>query len=570
MATDFAMPKPVHIRGTGSFLAWLIVSQKGRVLAGATLGSLWMVGLALPPYLLSRAVDEGLRPRDFGVLLGWAAGVFAAGAANAALGIARHRTMTKIRLDASIRMARAVVGQAGRLGSALPRQTTTGEVVAIGMADIQAISQSLTMTGPGVGAVVAYAVVAAVLLAISPLLAAVILLGVPLIAATVGPVLRRLQKSGTDYRAQEGALMAQLVDVAAGLRVLNGLGGKATRARRYRADSEELRAGGYRVGAASSWVGALAAGLPALFLAAVTWLAARMAAQGALTIGEMVAVYGYVAMLVVPVRFFIEMGTDYARADVAARRVTAFLRLEPELADGPGTVAGPQGSAVLYDPVSGVEVRPGLLTALAGARPADAAAVVDRLGRLVPSDATWGGVRLGEIALAEVRARILVADNEADIFAGSIRSVVAGRHDPDDASVLAAIHVAAADDIVEALPERLGAPVSARGRNLSGGQRQRLRLARAVYGAPEVLLAVEPTSAVDAHTESAMAERLRAARQGRTTVLATTSPIVLELADAVVYLTDGKAEASGTHRELLRTDAGYRDLVSRDDAEARA
>jgi ABC-type bacteriocin/lantibiotic exporter with double-glycine peptidase domain len=102
------------------------------------------------------------------------------------------------------------------------------------------------------------------------------------------------------------------------------------------------------------------------------------------------------------------------------------------------------------------------------------------------------------------------------------------------------------------------------GRNVSGGQRQRLRLARAVYAAPEVLLAVEPTSAVDAPTEAIMASRLRAARNGRTTVVTTTSPLVLDVADVVVYLVDGRAVATGTHRELVRTEPGYRALVSRD------
>jgi ABC-type bacteriocin/lantibiotic exporter with double-glycine peptidase domain len=109
----------------------------------------------------------------------------------------------------------------------------------------------------------------------------------------------------------------------------------------------------------------------------------------------------------------------------------------------------------------------------------------------------------------------------------------------------------------------LGRPIEWGGRNLSGGQRQRVRLARAVYADPEMLLAVEPTSAVDAHTEAAVAERLAAARRGRGTVLATTSPVLLDRADVVHYLVGGRVSASGTHRELLAAEPGYRDLVTR-------
>jgi ABC-type multidrug transport system ATPase subunit len=83
------------------------------------------------------------------------------------------------------------------------------------------------------------------------------------------------------------------------------------------------------------------------------------------------------------------------------------------------------------------------------------------------------------------------------------------------------------------------------------------------YADPEMLLAVEPTSAVDAHTEAAIAERLPAARAGRGTLVATTSPVLLDRADVVHYLVDGRVAATGTHRELLAAEPGYRALVTR-------
>ncbi|MCM2424024.1 ABC transporter ATP-binding protein [Streptomyces sp. RKAG293] len=568
MADTFHPPAPKDLRSPLWFLLWLVTSQRRRVTAGAALGSLWMVGLAVPPYLLARAIDDGLRTRDSSALFGWTAALFVMGVVNAVVGIARHRTMTKVRMDASFRTVRATVRQATVLGAALRSRAGAGEVVAIGMGDVQVIAQSLTVMGPGVGAVLAYLVVAALLLSISPLLAVVVLAGVPLLAVTVGPLQRRLLSVGSEYRQRQGALTGLLVDMVTGLRVLNGLGGKDVYASRYGRRSRELREQGYRVGAVTSWIGALAIGLPALFLALVTWLTARMAAGGSLAVGQLVAVYGYTAMLVTPVYAFIEGGSDVARALVAGRRVIDFLSLQPDHLHDTGRLDAPPGPAVLHDPASGVQVPVGALTALIGDRSADAPAVVERLGRFTPSDAEWGGHRVDAIDPDQLRKRILVADNDAHLFSGTVREVVAGGQAIggeaiDDEAIRAAIGRAAATDIVQAMPAGLDSVITAQGANLSGGQRQRLRLARVLYARPEVLLAVEPTSAVDAHTEAAMAAGLRAARTGLTTVVTSTSPLVLEQADTVVYLVGGQVEATGTHQDLLHARADYRALVSR-------
>jgi ABC-type multidrug transport system fused ATPase/permease subunit len=545
----------VDVRGPARYLWWLAGQLKGRVLLGAMFGSFWFCTLALMPYLLSQAVDRGLGEREPAALLAWTGVVLLVGMSSAGLGIMRHRSMTKLRLAAALRTADAVMAHATRLGAALPRRVTSGEVVTIGISDVWTIGRAMNVGGVGVASVLAYAVVAVLLFRTSPLLAAVVLAGVPILVLALGPLLGRVQAAGARYRDRQGALAAQLVDVVSGLRILNGLGGKDGHLARYRRNSAGLRDLGYRVGRVSSWVGALGEGLPGVFLAVVIWLAARQAAAGEITAGELIAVYGYTAMLVVPVSVMIFCGFDLTRGLVAARHVVAFLRLPPD--DAVGDPA-PSGPAVLHDPVSGVSAEPGRLTALAGAQPAEAAAVLERLGRYGPTDATWGGVRLDSVARDEVRARILLAEHEADLFADPLREVVAGRGAPRDEEFRTAIDAAAAHDV--GTPEH---PVEWGGRNLSGGQRQRVRLARALYQQPEMLLAAEPTSAVDAHTEAAIAGRLGAVRAGRGTVVATTSPVLLDRADVVHYLVDGRVAASGSHRDLLAAVPGYARLVAR-------
>jgi ABC-type multidrug transport system fused ATPase/permease subunit len=544
-------------RGPGQYLWWLARRLTGRVALGALFASLWYLSLAAMPYLISQAIDRGITPRRPGPLLLWAAAVFACGLAGAGLGIMRHRSMTKLRIAAALRTADQVLTHATRLGAALPRRITAGEVVTIGISDVWLIGRAMNVAGVGVASILACVVVAALLHRTAPPLALVVLIGVPALGVLVGPLLRGTQRAGSRYRERQGALNARLVDVVGGLRVLNGLGGSATHLERYVRESARLRDQGYRVGRPSSWVNALGEGLPTVFLAIVIWVAARMAAAGQISAGQLVAVYGYTAMLIIPVSVLIFCGFDLTYGLVAARRVTGFLNLP---LDDPGGDAGPARPSALHDPESGVTAEPGRLTALAGARPADATEILDRLGRYLPAGhVTWGGRSLEDVARDIVRDRVLVAENQADLFAGPLREVVAGRHDPDDDLIRAAIDAAVAHDVAGDLAR----PVEWGGRNLSGGQRQRLRLARALHADPEMLLLAEPTSAVDAHTESAIAERLAEARSGRGTVVATTSPVLLDRADVVHYLVGGRVAATGTHRELLAAEPGYRTLVTR-------
>ena len=560
MSSCASQPSRTFPRGPWSYLVWLVSQQRGRVALGAVLGSTWMVGLALPPYLVSRAVDD-LADGRRDVVLWWAAGLVVVGAVLAWLSIWRHRTMTRVRMDAAFRTVSEVNAHAVRLGAMLPRRSRTGEVVTIGGGDAWTIGRSLTVTGPGVGAALSYAVIAVLLLQISVLLAVVVLAGVPVLALILGPAVGRLQKVGTPYRERQGLLTGRIVDIVAGLSVLNGLGGKGVYADRFRVESQELQQQGYRVGRVTSVIQAVGLGLPTLFSAVVVWLAARLAVEGSITVGELVAVYGYVTVLVVPVSSFIEGAVDLSQALVAGRRVTDFLSVRRDDA----RAASRAGAGDLVDEVSGLRVRPGRFVAVATARQVDAVTLVDRLGGF-ERGATWAGHPVADLDPAWLRERVVVADNDAELFAGSLAEVVAGRHDVDEAEVLGALHTASANDVVRGLPDGLGSRIDSGGRNLSGGQRQRVRLARATFADPSVLLAVDPTSAVDAATEAAIVDRLAQNRRGRTTLVTSTSALVLQAADEVHLLAGGRVVASGTHASLLRDQPAYAALVLRGEA----
>jgi ABC-type multidrug transport system fused ATPase/permease subunit len=549
-------------------LLWVAGHQVPTLVAGILFGIGWMVAQALMPFAIGRAIEEGIVERDSGSLALWAGILLGLGATQAFTGVMRHRNAVFNWLQAAFRLSQVVSHHAARTGSAVRGNLSTGEVVATVSNDAMRAGGAFDITARLSGALVAYVIVAVILLTSSVTLGLLVLLGVPALVLLLGTVIRPLQARQRDQRHVVGTLTALGADTAAGLRVLRGIGGEDAFFDRYRGVSQEVRRAGVRVALPQSTLDAAQVFLPGVFIVLVTWLGARFALRGEIGVGELVAFYGYAAFLVIPLRTAAEAVDKITRALVGARRMLDVLAVEPLASDPPDAAPEPPAGVALEDPRSGIVVEPGVLTGVVTARPDEAAALADRLGRFGDSDgATMGGVPLADLPVAAVRRRVVVSEPDPVLFSGPLRAVLDPWGRASDDEILEALHVAAGEDVLEALPEGLDTVVDERARSFSGGQRQRLALARALLSEAETLVLVEPTSAVDAHTEARIADRLRAARAGRATVVATASPLVLDRADRVVLLRDGRVVASGEHRELLRERADYRAIVTRGEDE---
>ena len=557
-------PGTADVSSPDRFLWWMARGQWRTLLGGMFFGIIWASSQALMPLVLGLAIDHGVASKDGSALARYAGLMLLVGLVQAVSGIIRHRFAVSNWLIAAYRTVQLVGRKAVDLGLTLPRKVSTGEVVAIGTSDLSHIGQVMDVSARFSGAVVSFLLVSVILLQTSVALGLVVLIGVPLLMLAVGPLLSPLQRRAAHQRELMGELANTATDIVSGLRVLRGIGGEEVFHDRYRRESQATRRAGVQVAKLQSVLDGLQVFLPGIFVVIVVWLGARFAVAGTITPGDLVAFYGYAAFLLIPLRTATEYATKIIRARVAARRICRVLAATPEYADPESPATSPPVGSVLADARTGVHLQPGRLTAIVAEEPEVAAALADRLGMCAEpgdTDVTLGGVPLPHLRTAEVRRRIVVSDTAAALFAGRLADVL----DPfGHGRTEEAVRTADAEDILDALPERLDATVTERGRSFSGGQRQRLVLARALVAEPEILVLVEPTSAVDAHTEVRIASRLREHRAGRTTVVTSSSPLVLDAADVVLFIRDGRAAASGTHTELLEQVPDYRSLVTRE------
>lgn len=561
------------LRSPVRFLLWLGRQQWRTLAVGALFGTAWMVSQALVPAAIGRGLDAGVAARDMQAAARWSLVVLFLALVQAAAGVMRHRISVDNWLRASFRAMQLLGEHVARTGVAVRRKLPTGEVVSAASNDALYIGGAFDITARLTGAIVSFVLIAVLLLRTSVLLGTVVLVGVPALMIAVAPLMHPLQQRQREQREVAGRLSALGADTVAGLRVLRGIGGEPAFFARYRGTSNQLREAGVRVAGLHATLDAAQVLLPGVFLALITWMGARLALEGTVSPGDVVAFYGYAFFLVVPIRTAIEAIDKMTRSVVGARRIVGVLETAPAIADAARPAASPPVGSALVDGRSGLVVPPGRLLGLVSADPDETAQIALRLGRLIDDDhVALGTTPLRSLSLATVRQRVLVSEAEPRLFTGVLRDELDpwGRAESDHV-VLAGLHVAAAEDVLESVPDGLDSHVDEGGRSFSGGQRQRLTLARNLLADPEILVLVEPTSSVDAHTEAVIAERLRAARHGedrrngrkRTTVLTTTSPLLLDRCDMVALVVDGRIRTTGTHRELIATDAIYRETVIR-------
>lgn len=554
-------PGKPDVRSVPRFLWWIGVNQKRIVLTGTFFGIINLLCVAIMPGVLGRGIqaiadsnNEHLRQAVLSALV--------LGVCQATAGILRHRRAVGSWISAATRLQQLVARKAVDLGADLPRLVSTGEVSAINSNDVERVARVYDLIPRLSGAIISFIFVSILLISSSPTLGLLVVIGVPLLGLAIGPIIKPLQARESAQREKLSQSSGLAADTVAGLRILRGIGGEETFLARFRGASQEVRAAAVRTAKMRALLDGLQVILPGTLVVGVIWIGGNLVSQGDLRVGELLAFYGYSAFLMIPLQILTESAQRLTSGTVAARRVMRLLKVE-NLQEW-GIQEFPQEFTVITDEKSGLKVRRGQFLGVVCDNSLDADDLVDRLGGYIDSAyVSADNVTFSRIQRSSLRTNIYAQEKEPAILSGTIESLFkvpnSGR-----LSISDSIDAASAADILDSLDgDGYSAEVVERGRTLSGGQRQRLALARTLFVDAPIVILDDPTSAVDAHTEARIAQRLKIIRGGQTTVVVSNSPLILDHTDEVALIVEGYVVTIGNHFELLKSNSAYRKLVVR-------
>ncbi|MFE7757497.1 ABC transporter ATP-binding protein [Streptomyces sp. NPDC057418] len=563
-------PDPQRPRQGADILRTALRRNIGAMTRGTVLMGLYQAGETAFPIALGLIVEHSLQERSLGSLglsigalaviittvsLSWRFGMRALQEANTT---EAHRWRVRVAACGLQPVARDV-------------DLKSGEVLTIATEDADQTADIIEVVPLLISSLVAVLVAAIALGLADVRLGLLVIVGTVAILSVLSVMSGRIGAGTREQQARVARAGAKVADLITGLRPLHGFGGNHAAFASYREVSTDAKHQAINVAKVNGAYAGTALALNAVLAAAVTLTAGWLAFDRRITIGELVMAVGLAQFIMEPLRLFSEMPKYVMMARASAERMALVLSAPPVMTSGPRRPAAGgdlEIDGVRYGSLRKLrfQVSAGEFVAVAAYQPRAAADLVSILAVNIPPHAYEGAVRVSgqeitDLAIEAVREHMLVNPYDAEIFAGTLRTNI----DPSGTSrkIPDAVEASMLTDVVALHREGLDHSVRDRGANLSGGQRQRLSLARALAADTDVLVLHDPTTAVDAVTEQLIARNIAKMRRGRTTLVLTSSPAVLDAADRVLVLDDGVVTAEGTHRSLLATDEAYCLAVAR-------
>jgi len=507
----------------------------------------------------------------FGAVLNWAQGYVMAGVAQ--------RTVYRMREDVEAKLARLPLRYFDRHshGDILSRVTNDIDNVTTTLQQglSQLLSSMLTILG-----------VMAMMFWISPLLAGVSVITIPLSLVVTFFVARRSQVQFAAQWARTGALNGHVEEMYTGHALVQIFGRSEASIEEFDRENEPLYEASFRAQFLSGVIQPAMQFLANLNYVVIAVIGGYRVASGALSLGDIQAFIQYSRQFTMPITQVASQMNLLQSGVASAERVFALLDAEEEEPDRaePAKLLEPEGSVDLehvsfrYEAAQpliddfNLSVSPGQTVAIVGPTGAGKTTIVNLLMRFYEIDS-------GRVLLDGVDARDLTRDNvrrtfgmvlqDTWLFTGTIRDNIAyGRDGATSEEVMAAAEAAHVDHFARTQPQGYDTVVDEDASNISAGQKQLITIARAFMANPTILILDEATSSVDTRTEVLIQQAMAQLRHGRTSFVIAHRLSTIRNADTIVVMDAGRIVEQGSHEELLEKKGFYAELYESQFTEA--
>ncbi|RZL83203.1 MAG: ABC transporter ATP-binding protein, partial [Rhodococcus sp. (in: high G+C Gram-positive bacteria)] len=413
------------------------------------------------------------------------------------------------------------------------------------------------------------------MIVISPLLALIAVLTVPLSILVTAQIAKRSKTHFVSQWKSTGALNSHVEEAYTGHELVTVFGRSREVEARFEEQNEALYQASYRAQFISGLIMPAIMFLGNLNFVAIAVLGGMRVASGTMSLGDVQAFIQYSRQFTQPLTQIGAMVNLMQSGVASAERVFAVLdedEEEPDRADAP-TPANSRG-LVEFSDVSfsysaekplienlSLVAEPGQMVAIVGPTGAGKTTLVNLILRFYELDGgkiLLDGVDIAEMSRDDLRSRIGMVLQDAWLFGGTIRDNIAyGRPDATEEEIQAAARISYVDRFVHSLPDGYDTVIDEEGSNISAGEKQLITIARAFISQPSILILDEATSSVDTRTELLVQHATAVLRSDRTSFVIAHRLSTIRDADLIVVMEDGRIVEKGSHENLLLTRGAY-------------
>ncbi len=401
---------------------------------------------------------------------------------------------------------------------------------------------------------------------------------VPVLAILVYTYTRRIKQAARAVRKKEGEITSLVEEVLSSIRVVKAFAREDYEVRRLEEESLENVELALRARALKAKLTPFVGLVVAVGTALVLWFGARLVLGGVLTVGSLVVFILYLGKMYKPMQELSKMTDSYSKAAVGYERVREVLDIDRQVKDLPRAIRAPRFKGKIefehvsfsyahevpvLDDVS-FSVEPGQVAALVGPTGAGKTTLISLLPRFY--DPTSGMIRIDGTDIRRfqqksMRRQISFVLQDTVLFHSTVwQNIAYGNPEASRRQIIQAAEIANASEFIERLPQRYDTILGERGMTLSGGQRQRLAIARAVVRNTPILILDEPTVGLDSESEQLVLEALDRLMEAKTAIIITHRLSIIQRADMIFVIQNGRVAEHGTHETLLRRHGLYAKL----------